>query len=746
MAASSDSSELVSPGADALIKSVVQAAGEQGEVPGLNLWLRLLIERHAGMAQDLAPKADPAKILASVREELACGRTGAPLAVFGVLEEALVLARLRGLRRAYESDLARVILAKAGHEVLDPVMRAAPSEAASDMDGEEKESPNPPPAKEADAARDEETGIPLTTASASTIATPTLDQFGRDLTRLAREGKLGPVVGRDEETELVIETLCRRTTRNPVLVGPAGVGKTAIVEGLAQRLATGRAPALLQGVRVVELQASALVAGARFAGELEDRVKKIVREASQPSLVLFVDEVHALMGTGGHPGLSDVATQLKPALARGDIACIAATTDDEYRRFIESDKALERRFQPVRIDEPTAEQTLAIVARLAEELERSRGVAVPAPTRRWIVDFSQQFLRNRYFPAKAVDLLEQCVAHAIVRGRAACEVADAEEVGQRLIGMPVDLATRRANLARRLEREALLPRADREMLLARLEVTMASFDFRAERPNAVVLLAGEEVAAADPLCRAIAESLFGSPQRVVAMDFARFVHPEDITMLIGAPPGYVGYSEALEIHRLVQTPWCVFRCDNVHACHPRILEELAQALESGYFTDSRGRRVHLSDTVVVLTAAVETKETKALGFKAPPAGAAGAPRGLRRVLEGVLGQRLVTQCDTITCGESERGQAGRESLEQAVLGPVGERFRRAGLDLHWDPSVVEWLLSMRRDCGNELEWERVVDQRLGAHLVRYEHDTHGSGERKARVRCENGALHIEAMA
>jgi len=723
--------ESLSPGARALVEDVLRRTGDQSSAPGTNVWLRVILERHGPMVVTLAPSIEPAALLVLVREQLAKDEAGAPLQVTTVLEAAVAHAGSRGQSRAFESDVAYAVLAAGGFTVEGGAAAKATPAAPGAASGPAPPAGAPP--------------APAAAAPRRLLPTPTLDQFGRDVTKLAREGKLGPVVGREEETELVIETLCRRTTRNPVLVGPAGVGKTAIVEGLAQRIVADRVPGLLAGTRIVELQASGLVAGAHMAGELEERVKTIVREASQARLVLFVDEVHALMGAGGMQGLSDVATQLKPALARGDIACIAATTDDEYRRFIESDRALERRFQPIRIGEPTAAETLDIVTRLAVEFERLRGVTVPAPVQRWIVEFAQQFLRNRCFPAKAVDLLEQCVAHAIVRGATTVDLVDAQHVGHRLIGMPVDLATRRQNLAARLEQEALLPLEDAHTLLARLEVTMRGFDVRAERPNAVILLAGKGAEVADPLCRAVAETLFGAADRMVQMDFGSFVHAEDITRLIGAPPGYVGYSESLPIHHIAQTPWCLLRCDNVHGCHPSVLEVLAQALESGFFTDSGGRRIHLGDVVVVLTAGVQAAHTTTLGFKAAPPRAGAVHDDARHALEAVLGARLLAQCDVIATHGVEARLGDREHLEHTILGVVAERYRREGLELEWDASVVDWLLSLVQRGENALDWERLVDQKLGAELVRYERDTHDSGARRARVKCEKGAVHIEPL-
>ncbi|HHU87454.1 MAG: AAA family ATPase [Pelotomaculaceae bacterium] len=240
----------------------------------------------------------------------------------------------------------------------------------------------------------------------------------------ACKGKLRRLVGREEEIQLIIETLCRRTKRNPILVGPAGSGKTAIIEGLANKIVLGKVPKELRNVFVYELQPSVLVAMAAEDGGLEKVIKEMLAEASQPDVILFFDEVHTIIGSGGLPGTTDIASMLKPPLARGDIACIAATTEDEYYRFIEPDPALARRFQPIRVQELSAEETLQVVSSLRDELRISRKVRVSDYVLRWLVYFAQQFIKNRHFPDKAVDLLEH--------GEITAEIAEIKEKQEKM--------------------------------------------------------------------------------------------------------------------------------------------------------------------------------------------------------------------------------------------------------------------------------------------------------------------------
>ena len=721
--------EALSPGAQRL----VEAAGEKlretrGAQLGVHHWLLALLERHGPMAEGMTRGVDLRVLPKYLQEQLQRGLIGAPLDVEALTRQAAEHAQGRGKTQATERDLAAMILAAAGYEVtetaLSPVSQGSAVPAAATA-------PNPVGSFQPRTKR----------------PTPMLEQFGRDLTREAQEGKLTPLVGRDLELQLMIETLCRRTKRNPILVGPAGVGKTAIVEGLAQRMVRGEVPEALRSVRILAIQPSTLVAGASMAGEFEKRMKAVIAEASQEGIVLFVDEAHALIGSGGMAGTGDAASLLKPVLARGELSCIAATTDGEYRRFIEPDEALERRFQPIRVQELTSEQTLHVLRSLRDGYVRQRGIQVADPVLCWLVDFGQQFMRNRYFPDKAVDLLEQCVAYAITQNKTTVAQADAETVAQRLVGMPVALGEQIQVLRSRLGERALLAEDDLSALSNRLEVTLRGLDLRPTRPNAVVLLLGEVANTSDSLAGIIAESLFGAAERVVEIDFSRFTHPEDITMLVGAPPGYVGYSDALPLHRVAQMPWCVVLWKNVHACHPQVRLVLEQALADGLLTDARGKRVYLSDAVVLLTAEITLRTQRSLGFQLTEAVAARSARAtadIDRAAEGVLGAGFIAQVDLICSQAPTSDEARRRWLRQHLLSDLAERYRKQGVDLHWDESLLAWFLNQEQDPTAERNWERLVDERLSPLLIRYLPQEGGKEARSLLVRYEGDGIRIES--
>jgi ATP-dependent Clp protease ATP-binding subunit ClpC len=710
----------LTPGAHLLLQSV-QTQFDAGKHPylGVHHWLLALVERHGAMAEDLAAGLNAAALRGYLRQRLEQGDAGPPLGLDDARSQATARAAARGKTQVAERDLAAVILSAAGYTVVHPAGAA-------------------PPGRGSSVAAD----VPASGYRPRSIRpTPTLEQYGRDLTREAHEGRLTPVVGRVDEIQLVIETLARRTKRNPVLVGPAGVGKTAIVEGLAQQIVRGDAPEVLRNVRVLALLPSLVVAGASAYGDLQTRMNSVLAEASQDGVILFIDEVHQVIGAGGMPGTADMASLLKPALARGELACIAATTDDEYRRFIEPDAALERRFQPVRVQELTPGQTLDVLKVLRDDLGRLRDVTVGDDVLERLVEFAGQYLRNRYFPDKAVDLLEQCVAYAVSQGKRVVDHRDARAVAERLVGIPLEFGRRLQALQARVTEQALLDDDALQSLVNRLQVTMRGMDVRPARPNAVVLLAGDAAAHGEALAHALGEALFGAANREVMIDLGRFVHPADLAMLVGAPPGYVGYSDALPLHRLSQTPWCVLRLEHIDACHPQVRAVLTQALADGFITDARGKRLYLSDTVVLLTSGrLSTEAGRPVGFRRADAS---AERPTAVTVAGLLGDDLAAQVDLVCSTAVRSSRERRRWIEERVLGEMTDRYRKQGLELRWDETFVRWLVERANTAANRRDWERLIDEQIGPVLVAHLPATGTGKPRALRIAWKDGGMRVE---
>ena len=694
----------VSPGVKQLIEHAKRKKEEaRHNFLGLNHWLLALFERHAPMAEAMVKNINSENTRKMLLARIQEGELGKEVAETDVIQQASERAAQKGKPQITERDVVYVLLFMAGYQIQDADGTTLPiTEKPSTL----PESPNvqsqPPLSGNAE-------------TSNVTGETPTLDQFGRDLTKEARSGNLRPLVGREDEVQLMIETLCRTTKRNPVLIGPAGVGKTAIVEGFAQKVISESVPAFLKNSRIIALQPSILVAGAHYAGELDKRMQAILSEAKNQGIILFIDEIHTIMGTGGMMGTSDIGSMLKPALARGDIAVIAATTDDEYRKFIENDTALERRFQPIRVHELNPEQTFTILQSVREVLATKRNVKMEDGILRWLIHFGDQNMRNRHFPDKAVDLLEQCVAHSLAIGKNIVELSDAQEVGQRMVGMPLSLEKRLKNLEYRLSQQGILSVDEIQVIVNRLQVTMRGLDLRSGRPNAVLLLSGDAATNSDVLAEALSKELFGSTDRVISIDFSRFTHPSDISLLVGAPPGYVGYSDSLPLHRLAQIPWCILRFENMDQCVSSVRTFISQGLETGMIVDGRGKPLYFSDTVVLITSDVRVSVQHGLGFKAEVEQI--KSEDIYKAVVESVGLEVAEQVDLFVPGIAKTGGLTKKWIEENLLKDLAERYLSQGIELHWDQTTIDWLTKRQEDYLSERDWERWVDETLSPALI-----------------------------
>jgi ATP-dependent Clp protease ATP-binding subunit ClpC len=495
-------------------------------------------------------------------------------------------------------------------------------------------------------------------------STPTLDEYSRDLTRMAREGKLDPVIGRSEEIETTIEVLSRRTKNNPVLIGDPGVGKTAIVEGIAQRIVNEEVPETLSGKRVLALDLSGLVAGTQYRGQFEERLKKVVDEASEnpEGQILFIDELHTVVGAGAAEGSMDASNMLKPALARGELHCIGATTVDEYRKNIEKDAALERRFQPVLVGEPTVDDTMDILRGLKDRYEAHHRVKIMEEAIVAAAELSDRYITDRFLPDKAIDLVDQASARVRLRsktkpvdtreledevrrlkrekdqavsaedfGRAqdlkgqiqesqdrlgalkggrqhVAEVSaeDIAEVVSRQTGIPVSQLTQE-------ERERLLKLEGQlhERVVGQEEAVEAVAEAvrrsRAglsdpDRPIGSFLFLGPTGVGKTELARTLAEALFGDEAAMVRIDMSEFQERHTVSRLVGAPPGYVGYEEAGQLtERVRRRPYSVLLLDEIEKAHPDVFNVLLQILDDGRLTDSQGRTVDFKNAVIIMT-------------------------------------------------------------------------------------------------------------------------------------------------
>ena len=498
--------------------------------------------------------------------------------------------------------------------------------------------------------------------------TPALDSFGRDLTALAREGKLDPVIGRVDEIERVIQVLCRRTKNNPVLLGEAGVGKTAIVEGLAQKIVNNDVPELLAGRRIVALDLAMMVAGTKYRGQFEERIKAVMNEVRRAgNVILFIDEMHTLVGAGGAEGAIDAANVLKPALSRGEIQCIGATTLDEYRKYIERDGALERRFQTIVVDPPTKQQTLEILRGLRDRYEAHHRVRITDAALELAVELSSRYISGRVQPDKAIDVIDEAGARVRLRTMTRPpELAGLEEQIERLDQEKAE-AVKNADYERaaelrdqaeqlRIQRDQLaqawrqesqeaegvvneevvaevvskmtgvpLQRMEKEEAQRLLELeaelhkrvvsqheaimAVAKAIRRARsglkdprRPMGSFIFCGPSGVGKTLLSKALAEFMFGDEDALVQIDMSEYMEKHNVSRLIGAPPGYVGYEEGGQLtERIRRRPYAVVLLDEIEKAHPDVFNMLLQIMEEGHLTDSFGRRIDFRNTILIMT-------------------------------------------------------------------------------------------------------------------------------------------------
>ena len=577
-----------------------------------------------------------------------------------------------------------------------------------------------------------------------------LDNYCIDLTQRAREGKLDAMIGRAEELERVIQILNRRQKNNPCLIGEPGVGKTAIAEGLAQRIADGSVPYKLKDKEVYLLDLTALVAGTQFRGQFESRMKGLIEEIRKTgNIILVIDEVHNIVGAGDAEGSMNAANILKPALSRGEIQVIGATTFTEYRKHIEKDAALERRFQPVTVAEPSIDDSVKILEGIAHYYEECHKVRIPKEMCREAVVLSERYITDRYLPDKAIDLIDEACSDVNLKDKTLARIdaaqkeiddlnkerelllADTEnEHYERLAVIrttvmqltdelnalkahPPELT--RENLARVIELWTKIPASTitedeferlsklgdrlREHIVGQDEaidavcaaIKRSRVGLQAKRKPVSFIFVGGTGVGKTELVKRLAEDLFNSPESLIRLDMSEFMEKFSVSRIIGSPPGYVGYDEAGQLtEKIRRKPYSVVLFDEIEKAHPDVMNILLQILDDGHITDAQGRNINFENTVIIMTTnAGSNTKSGSLGF----AGTA-ADKDRERAMKALgdfLRPEFINRVDEIICFNRLTEENFR-AIAGLMLAEVRELMREKGMELSWDESVLDYLV------------------------------------------------------
>jgi len=590
-----------------------------------------------------------------------------------------------------------------------------------------------------------------------------LDQFSEDL--VLKASSMEPVIGREREIDTVIGILSRKNKNNPALVGEPGVGKSAIAEGLAQRMAAGNVPPQLKGKRLISLNMANLVAGTKYRGEFEERLRDVLAEIRRSAdVILFIDEMHTIVGAGAAEGAIDAANIFKPALGRGELQVLGATTLTEYRKFIEKDPALDRRFRPVMVEEPTPEATMAILRGLRPGLERHHGLSITEEAMKEAVRLSGRYLPDLFLPDKAIDLLDEGASHArmeeLRRGKGIRRDLEKElseavresrfekaaELRDRMQSMTADAPQSRrhrsvtgADVAWAVscrtgipvgrltanERERLL---NLEQILSQRVVGQESgiravaetvrrglCGFRdATRPIASMLFTGPTGVGKTELCRALAEELYGSKDAMIRLDMTEYMEKQSVSRLIGAPPGYVGYEEGGKLTEAVRRrPYCLVLLDELEKAHPDVTGILLQIMEEGVLTDSTGRRVSFQNAIVVMTSNVGGEiRSDGLGFQ--PTGREGETEA---ALRKTFTPEFLGRVDQIVCFRP-LSDGAMEDIARKYLTQLRQRGQAAGVQLQL-PEELAAMLRCRSGKGGARQLRRLVQERVEGPLAAF---------------------------
>ena len=543
---------------------------------------------------------------------------------------------------------------------------------------------------------------------ASKTGTPALDKYGRDLTAQARNGELDPVVGRQVEIERVVQILSRRKKNNPILIGEPGVGKSAIIEGLALRIENGEASALA-GKRIVSLDIASMVAGTTYRGQFEERMKSVINELHKhPEVILFVDEIHTIMGAGNAQGSLDAANILKPALARGEVQCIGATTITEYRKSIEKDGALERRFQKVIVQPTSVEETYSVLTRISEVYGTFHHVQYTEEALHACVKLTDRYITDRFFPDKAIDAMDEVgalVSAKVAGDNGVVTEADVAFVVSRMSGVPVQRVAQAEGEQLRRMGSLLKQRVigqDKAIDTIVKAIQRSRMGLRnPNKPIGTFFLLGPTGVGKTHLAQCLAEEMFGNREAIVRFDMSEYIEKHTVSLLVGAPPGYIAHEEGGKLTEAVRRkPYSIVLFDEIEKAHADIFNILLQVMDEGRLTDRQGRVVDFRNTIIIMTSNVGTRQLNefgtGIGFNADNINAQQTEHMLTKALNRTFPPEFVNRLDNVVVFHPLDDEALAQILT-LELHPLKLRLEAMGYKLQLTKKTKEQLLERSRD-------------------------------------------------
>ena len=565
-----------------------------------------------------------------------------------------------------------------------------------------------------------------------------LNQYGKNLTELAMRGNIDPVIGRDKETDRLIRILSRKTKNNPCLVGEAGVGKTAIVEGLATRIAEGRVPEILKDKKIYSVDLTAMVAGAKYRGDFEERIKAIIGEAAKnKDVILFIDEIHTIVGAGSAEGAIDAANILKPQLSRAEIQLIGATTFNEYHKYIEKDAALERRFQELQVNEPSVNESIEMLLGLREKYEKYHTVKITDEDIKGAVTLSCKYVQNRFLPDKAIDIIDEACAKASVCERnkglktnensrqnyiiskeniknevhslifekteaPIVDIAEIKDIVNEMTGIPVwglEKNLELAELSSKLKQDVLgqeeaIRKVSEAVIRAEIGIDIQ------DKPKSVFLFVGESGVGKTELAKSLSKALFWDEDAIIRYDMSEFSEKNSVTKLIGSPPGYVGYDEGGDLtEKIRRRPYSLILLDEIEKAHTEVLNLFLQIFDEGFIKDSRGRKASFINSYIVMTSNVgaNAMKDKNIGFFSGMNDKSDFWRG---ELEKNFSREFINRIDEIIYFENPSVEVFCEIAERK-LEEFEERLLKIGVKITFDSTLPSYFASnaMKRREG-----------------------------------------------